>query len=103
MFGLAVYFLIPSGSQMVKNLPDVDRRRNYVAYDYATNILDSLEPNAILFTWGDSGAFPLWYFQFVEGKRPDVMLIHVPHLGTDWYVDLLPQDLFISEGSVPYI
>jgi len=96
VFVLAGFFLALPGIQMWKNLELVDRRRNYVAYDYATNILDSLKPNAILFTWGDSGAFPLWYMQIVEEKRPDVSLIHVPHLGTDWFVELLPQDFFIS-------
>ncbi len=96
VFGLAVCFLAPPGVQMWGTLATVDRSRNYVAYDYGTNILNSLKPNAILFTWGDSGAFPLWYLQIVEKTRLDVTLIHVPHLGTDWYVELLPQDLFIS-------
>jgi hypothetical protein len=96
VFVLAVYFLIPPGSLMLKNLKIVDRRRNYVAYDYANNMLNSLQPNAILFTWGDSGAFPLWYLQIVEGKRPDVTLVHVPHLSTGWYIESLPQDLFLS-------
>ncbi|MEJ2068093.1 MAG: hypothetical protein P8Y09_09170, partial [Deltaproteobacteria bacterium] len=97
VFVLAVFFLFPPGLQMWKNLKLVNRRRNYVAYDYASNILNSLKPNAILFTWGDSGAFPLWYLHIVEKKRPDVTLIHVPHLGTDWYVEQLPKDLFISD------
>jgi hypothetical protein len=96
VFMLAVSFLVLPGRQMLKNVGVVDRRRNYVAYDYAMNMLNSLKPNAILFTWGDSGAFPLWYLQIVEGRRPDVTLIHIPHLGTDWYVESLPPDLFFS-------
>jgi hypothetical protein len=97
VFILALYFLIPAGNQMLTNLGIVDRRQNYVAYDYATNVLTFLEPNAILFTWGDSGAFPLWYLQIVEKRRPDVTLIHMPHLTSDWYLDFLPQDLFPAE------
>jgi hypothetical protein len=88
--------LLPSGAQIMTNLKTVNRHDNWVAYDYAHNLLDSLEPKAILFTWGDSGAFPLWYLQFVEGQRTDVALIHVPHLSTDWYVELLPQNLFAA-------
>ena len=100
VFLLAMTFLVPPGNQMLKNLLKVDRRRNYVAYDYATNVMNSLKPNAILFTWGDSGAFPLWYLQIVEKQRQDVTLIHVPHLATEWYIQSLPKELFISEN--PY-
>ena len=96
VFILAVFFLAVPGVQMRTNLKTVDRRQNYVEFDYAANILDSLKPNAILFTWGDSGAFPLWYMQIVEHRRPDVTLIHVPHLSAPWYVALLPPELFIS-------
>ncbi|PIE34956.1 hypothetical protein CSA56_06220 [candidate division KSB3 bacterium] len=96
VFVLGIFFLGASISQMTLNLPTVDRRRNYVAYDYAHNVLNSLEPDAILFTWGDSGAFPLWYLQLVEDVRPDVTLIHVPHLSAEWFVDSLPRNLFLS-------
>lgn len=96
VFGLAIYVLVLPAHLLLKNLRIVDRRQNYVAYDYANNVLKSLKPQAILFTWGDSGAFPLWYLQIVEYQRPDVTLIHVPHLGSTWYVDALPSDLFIS-------
>ncbi len=100
VFVCAVYFLVPVGVRMLQNLPDVDRRRNYVAYDYATNIMNSLQKNAILFTWGDSGAFPLWYLQIVEQQRPDVDLIHVPHLTAPWFIEQLPPELF--ESPTPF-
>ncbi|MBD3305196.1 DUF2723 domain-containing protein [candidate division KSB3 bacterium] len=100
VFLMALYVLIPPASLLLRNLRTVDRHQNYVAYDYAQNVLDSLQPDAILFTWGDSGAFPLWYLQIVEGQRPDVTLVHTPHLSAKWYVDELPQDLFLS--SDPY-
>ena len=95
---MAAAFLVLPATQMLGHLKVVDRRRNYIAYDYGANILRSLQPNAILFTWGDSGAFPLWYLHYVEGLRPDVTLIHVPHLGTNWYVESLPSELFLSEN-----
>lgn len=99
VFVLSGGCLVLPGLQMWKHFQQVDRHDNFIAYDYGTNILDSLQPNALLFTWGDSGAFPLWYLQFVEGRRPDVTLIHVPHLSTAWYVDLLPQDLFFTTNA----
>ncbi|MHC1696728.1 MAG: DUF2723 domain-containing protein [Geobacteraceae bacterium] len=67
-----------------------DQHNNYLAYDYAVNTLHSLPQGAALFTWGDSGAFPLWYLQGVERMREDLSLIHVPHLQFGWYLDTFP-------------
>jgi hypothetical protein len=67
-----------------------DQHENYVAYDYATNSLRSLPQNAVLYTWGDSGAFPLWYLQGVEKMRQDLDLLHTPHLVFKWYLDSFP-------------
>lgn len=57
----------------------------HIAYDYGKNVLKSCKRNAILFTWGDSGAFPLWYLQYVEKYRTDVVLLHSPHLDAYWF------------------
>jgi hypothetical protein len=70
-----------------KHFKKNDRSRNFIAYDYASNSLKSLSPNGILFTWGDSGAFPLWYLNYVEKYKPGTLLLHTPHLASDWYVD----------------
>lgn len=70
-----------------------DQHENYIAYDYASNTLRSLPQGAALFTWGDSGAFPLWYLQGVEKMRDDLDLLHTPHLVFNWYLDSFP-DLF---------
>ena len=70
-----------------------DQHENYVAFDYASNTLRSLPQGAVLYTWGDSGAFPLWYLQGIEKMREDVDLLHTPHLVFTWYLDSFP-DLF---------
>jgi hypothetical protein len=67
-----------------------DQHENYVAYDYASNSLRSLPQDAVLYTWGDSGAFPLWYLQGVEKMRQDLDLLHTPHLVFTWYLDSFP-------------
>jgi hypothetical protein len=67
-----------------------DQHENYVAYDYATNLLRSLPQRTVLYTWGDSGAFPLWYLQGVERVREDLDLLHTPHLVFNWYLDAFP-------------
>ena len=68
-----------------------DQHENYVAYDYAANSLRSLPQGAVLYTWGDSGAFPLWYLQGVEKMREDLDILHTPHLVFKWYLDAFPE------------
>ena len=94
VFGVSMTFLMIPAALMLGNIKQADSSRTYVAQDYAMNIFASLQPNAIVFTWGDSGAFPLWYLQIVEGVRPDVTVIHVPHLGLGWYRAELPAEFF---------
>ena len=73
------------------NYIENDQHLNYIAYDYASNTLRTLPQRAVLFTWGDSGAFPLWYLQGVERMREDTDLLHTPHLVFKWYLDGFPQ------------
>ena len=68
-----------------------DQHQNYIAFDYASNSLRSLPQGAVLYTWGDSGAFPLWYLQGVEKMREDLDLLHTPHLVFTWYLDAFPE------------
>ncbi|MBP3298098.1 MAG: DUF2723 domain-containing protein [Muribaculaceae bacterium] len=83
---VAVGVLVPL--QMVSQTwDDHDRSGRYAARDYAVNYLESLEPNAIIFCNGDNDTFPLWYAQEVEGVRPDVKIINLSYLSSDWYAN----------------
>jgi hypothetical protein len=85
-----LFFTLPSALCAI-NYYENDQHNNYIAFDYASNSLRSLPQNSVMFTWGDSGAFPLWYLQGVERMREDVDLPHTPHLVFNWYLDSMPR------------
>jgi transmembrane protein TMEM260 (protein O-mannosyltransferase) len=86
---LALLFVLPAAVCLL-NYRENDQHENYIAFDYASNTLRTLPQGAVMYTWGDSGAFPLWYLQGVERMREDLDLPHTPHLVFDWYLDSMP-------------
>ena len=87
---MLVFFLFFMPSRMLlANYDTHDRTGNYIAWDMAYNMLQTCEPNAILFTNGDNDTFPLWYLQEVEKIRTDVVVANLSLLNTSWYVEQL--------------
>lgn len=62
-----------------------DKSKYYFAYDYATNVLNALKPNAIIFNYGDNEILSMEYMQIVEKKRRDVVIISGNTLILPWY------------------
>lgn len=84
--GLAV--LVAVFGSAIANFREVDQSKDHVTRRFAEDILATLEPDSILVANGDEVIMPLTYLQDAEGMRPDVTLITMPFLLTDWY---LPQ------------
>jgi hypothetical protein len=55
----------------------------------AMAMLDTIPPEAIVLTPGDQTISTLWYFQAVEGLRPDLVLVDRNLFGFDWYRERL--------------
>lgn len=93
--GLGLVFV--PGLMAFENWDDHDRSNTFISVDFAYNILENLEPNAIVFTYGDNDTFPLWYAQEVEGVRTDVRVANLSYLRADWYINQMLRKAYESE------
>ncbi len=86
---VVVGMLLINGKMLQANYRMHDRSGNYVPWDWAWNMLQSCEKDAILFTNGDNDTFPLWYLQEVERIRTDVRVVNLSLANTGWYLKQL--------------
>lgn len=84
-----------------QNWDDHDRSGRVLASDFGYNFLESCEPNAVLFCFGDNDTFPLWYAQSVEGVRRDIRVCNLSYLQSDWYGKQMLKQSYAST-PVPY-
>ncbi len=83
----ALPLLVPGHPKWVQH----DRSRNWIAREYAWNMLAGLPRDAILFTNGDNDTFPIWYLQEVEKYRRDVTVLNLSLVNLPWYVKQMRQ------------
>jgi hypothetical protein len=89
---------------MAGNWVTASRAHETMARDFASDMLQSVEPYGILITAGDNDTFPLWYAQEVEGIRPDVTLANLSLMNTEWHLRQLrrrPTPEFDKSKAAP--
>lgn len=78
---LSLIWILP----FISHYPVHNRSGDFVAWDFAYNILNSVPSQGVVFTNGDNDTFPLWYLQLVEGVRKDVTVINLALSNLPWY------------------
>lgn len=71
---------------------DANRRGNWIADEYAKNMLLTPNDNSIVFTNGDNDTYPLWFEQTVRDYRTfrpgndGVLVVNLSLLNVNWYI-----------------
>ena len=72
------------------NYDQVNQSHNYVFEDYTKLLLNSVEPNSVIFSYQwDYFISPSYYFQKIENYRNDVVVIDKELLRRSWYFNQL--------------
>ncbi|HET7296112.1 MAG TPA: DUF2723 domain-containing protein [Gemmatimonadales bacterium] len=88
---LATPVLLIAFIPLAGNHLTASRKGETLARDFASDVLQSVEPYGVLVTAGDNDTFPLWYAQEVEHIRQDVTIVNLSLANTDWYLRQLQR------------
>jgi Protein of unknown function (DUF2723) len=103
-WALAAVVLLVALVPLAGNHLTASRRGETLARDYAHDVLQSVDPYAVIITAGDNDTFPLWYAQEVDNVRKDVTVLVQSLANTDWYLRQLqrrPPPTFEASAAPP--
>jgi len=86
---------------LVGNRLTASRAGETVARDYARDLLESVDPYALIITSGDNDTFPLWHAQEAQGIRRDVSVMVMTLANTNWYLTQLQRRPPVPYAGVP--
>jgi hypothetical protein len=82
--------LLPGLLALVLNFGKVNQRDNHLVEDYTMNMFSSLQPGALVLSYQwDYWVSASYYFQLVDGMRPDLIVIDKELLRRSWYLKQL--------------
>lgn len=81
-----------------QNWNDHDRSERRAAHDLAYNYLANLDPNSIIFVYGDNDTYPLWGLQETAEFRDDVKIVNFTLLGSPWNIEQSLRKTYKAEG-----
>jgi tetratricopeptide (TPR) repeat protein len=69
------------------HFPDLNKRYNFIAYDYSKNVFRSLPNDSVVVSKKDVQLFLLWDRQLAEKNRLDLCVISQGLSGSFWYIE----------------
>jgi hypothetical protein len=81
----AAALLLLVGWSALATAPRVDASQDQRASRFAAEVLAAAPARALVVTSTDRDTFPLWYYHFAQGERPDIAIVVGPLLQFDWY------------------
>jgi hypothetical protein len=81
----ATLLLFVPASSLARHWSEIDLSDDVSAQVYIDQLLDSLDPGAVVLVQNDQPTFALWYAQHADGLRPDIAVVNTSLLGFDWY------------------
>jgi hypothetical protein len=108
--GVMALSLLIGFAPLLSNIKShVNRRGNWIASDYAHNLLVTPDENSILFTYGDNDTFPVWFLQEVKGFRKfdaknkkGVRVSNFSLMNTPWYIKQLKKSGIPIDFASPF-
>jgi hypothetical protein len=90
-YGLALLTVLLPLGLAYPNYQKLDMSRYYFTEDYVENLFKVAEKNALVVANWDPFYFPLNYYQFVEGRRPDIIVLDQELMRRSWYIRWLKE------------
>jgi len=69
-----------------------NHHRDFIAHDYADNILETIRPDGMLLTLDWQVYSPMLYVRAIEGARRDTVVVDLNLLRRSWYFDYLERE-----------